>query len=183
MSVESIATRLEASGVSEGIRSVSWIIPLSQAIHIVAIGLVFVSVLMIALRVLGWVRTDESLAKVWARFAPFLWGGLIVLLLTGIVQTMGEPIREIMALSFRIKMLLLVIGVAGAAAFGRSVRAAVRAGSAPAHGKAPAGTRLGAVVTVVLWLCIVFLGRAIAYDNSVWGKWSPAVQQGGGQAK
>ena len=32
---------------------------------------------------------------------------------------------------------------------------------------------------MVLWLAIIFLGRAIAYDDWVWGSWSPAVLQRG----
>jgi hypothetical protein len=32
---------------------------------------------------------------------------------------------------------------------------------------------------VLLWLAIIFLGRAIAYDDWVWGSWSPAVLQRG----
>jgi hypothetical protein len=37
-------------------------------------------------------------------------------------------------------------------------------------------TRLASVATVALWLTIIFLGRAIAYDDSVWGSWSPVHQ-------
>ena len=37
--------------------------PLVQAIHIVMIGIVFVSLLVICLRVLGRVRMDESLRR------------------------------------------------------------------------------------------------------------------------
>jgi hypothetical protein len=28
---------------------------------------------------------------------------------------------------------------------------------------------------VILWLAVIFLGRAIAYDVEVWGPWSPAA--------
>jgi uncharacterized membrane protein len=93
---------------------------------------------------------------------------------TGLLLIIAEPVREVMALSFRIKMVLLVVGIASAVAFARSARKAIDAGIAVT----PA-LRVASVVTVLLWLLIIFLGRAIAYDNSVWGDWSPAVLQRG----
>ncbi len=172
---------LGATPLSVAVQSSSWLTPLLQAIHILMIGVVFVSVLMIALRVLGRVRAEQPMERVWCRFAPFLWGGLTVMALTGLLLTMAEPVREFMTLSFRIKLLLLATGITSAALFGRGVRRAVRAvgvASIPAA-PFPFKVRLAAVMTVVLWLAIIFLGRAIAYDDSGWGEWSPAVLQRG----
>jgi len=97
---------LQTTPISVAIQSVEWIIPLLQSIHIVMIGVVFISILMVALRVLGHVRTDESFATVWARFAPWMWTGLVVMALTGLTLIVGEPIREFTALSFWLKMTL-----------------------------------------------------------------------------
>jgi hypothetical protein len=61
-----LGTSLETSALSQLIKDVTWIIPLLQSIHIVTIGVVFVSSLMIALRVMGRMRADEPFAHVWA---------------------------------------------------------------------------------------------------------------------
>ena len=178
MSLEQFAASLQATDFSDALKAASWVVPTLQSVHIVLIGVVFVSMLMIALRVLGRVRADQPLHAVWSRFAPFLWYGLLLMALTGALLVVAEPVREFMTLSFRLKMLLLVVAVVSAAAFGRGVRLAARA---PAGDPAPiaAGTRLLAVATIVLWLAIIFLGRAIAYDDSVWGAWSPVQSLGG----
>ena len=123
------------------------------------------SSLMIALRVLGRMRVDESFVVVWGRFAPWMWGGLVVMAVTGVLLVIGEPVREFTSLSFWIKMTLLAISVAGTALFGRTLRpvsATATAGFSP-------GARTAAVGILVLWLAIIFLGRAIAYDVEVWG--------------
>ena len=180
MSLESAARALQSTAFSQTLQATPWVVPTLQTIHIVMIGVVFVSILMIALRVLGWVRTEQPFPHVWRRFAPFLWTGLAVMALTGLLLTLAEPVREVMALSFRIKMALLLVGIVSAMAFGRSVRAAARAeGAAAAERPFPLAVRVASVITVLLWLFIIFLGRAIAYDNSVWGSWSPAVLQRG----
>jgi hypothetical protein len=58
-------------------------------------------------------------------------------------------------------------------------RASLAGGAAAGTGPLPSGTRAAAVVTLALWLAIIFLGRAIAYDDSIWGDWSPVQSLGG----
>jgi uncharacterized membrane protein SirB2 len=178
MSLLEIAKAIDSTSLSTTIKTISWIVPLVQCFHILMVGVVFVSILMLSLRVLGRARTDEPLAMTWSRFAPFLWGGIVVLIITGVLLVISEPVRELMALSFRLKMLLLAIGIVSAAVFGRRVRAEVAvAGSEPL---VSGGMRMASVATLVLWVAIIILGRTIAYDDSVWGSWSPAVLQRGG---
>jgi uncharacterized membrane protein len=98
--MHSFASWLQATALSNEIQAVSWVIPLLQSIHIVTIGVVFVSSLMIAMRVLGRMRTDEPFEAVWRRFAPWMWVGLCVMAVTGLTLVLGEPIREFTALSF-----------------------------------------------------------------------------------
>ena len=155
--VEQFAQWLQATPLSIAIQSTTWLIPLLQSIHIVMIGVVFVSVLLLVLRVLGVARADEQPAAVWARFAPWLRRGVGVLALTGLVLTISEPVREFTSVSFWLKMLLLMLGLASIAALGTALR------------RNAAGSRGLAVFTLLLWMAVIFLGRAIAYDVEVWG--------------
>lgn len=163
---------LQATPFSIWLQSTGWVVPTLQSIHIVMIGLVFVSILMIALRVLGYVRTDEAFGAVLHRFAPWLWGGLVVMLATGLILVATEPVREFTSTSFWLKMALIVIGVVSALAFRRALGPAKLAAGYDVEfsGK----TKAAAVGTVVLWLFIIFLGRAIAYDFEIWGPLSLA---------
>jgi len=161
---------LQTTRLSVTIQSSEWIIPLLQSIHIVMIGIVFVSILMVVLRIFGRVRTDQPFAEVWGRFAPWMWTGLVVMTATGLVLIVGEPVREFTSTSFWLKMLLIAIGAGSAALFAR------RSGALAAQGPVEfsGGTKAAAAVTVALWLAIIFLGRAIAYDVEVWGSLSLA---------
>jgi uncharacterized membrane protein SirB2 len=160
---------LQTTGISVKVQSISWIIPVLQSIHILMIGIVFVSSLMITLRVVGSMRSDEPFATVWGRFAPWMWSGLVVMALTGLVLIIGEPVREFTALSFWLKMSLLVISISSILIFGLTLRPEAR--TSPSAGFS-VGRKAAALATVVLWLAIIFLGRAIAYDDAVWGSWS-----------
>jgi len=131
------------------------------------IGIVFVSMLNVALRVLGLIRADEPLADVWRRFAPWFWSALCVMAATGLVLSISEPIRQVSALSFWLKMSLLAVGIVSALSFGRAIRNATGATNPVSSGKA----RVVAVATILLWVAIMFLGRWIAYDVEIWESW------------
>lgn len=151
-----------------------WAIPAIQSVHIVGIALVFGSVLMIDLRILGWAGMDRTLEQVTRRFGPWLTGSLWLLLVTGILMVVGEPVRELVTLSFWLKMALVAVGAAVAVAFQRTLR---RRGSEleGSLARQPSIKAL-ALFTLVLWASVIVLGRLIAYDY-VWGAWSPAARQ------
>jgi uncharacterized membrane protein YgdD (TMEM256/DUF423 family) len=149
----------------------AWAIPAIQSIHIVGIALVMGSVLMIDLRILGLAWTDRTLQQTTGRFGPWLSGSLWLLLATGLLMVVGEPVRELVSFSFWAKMTLVAIGALVAVAFQRALRR---------HEAQWEGTLVHkpsikalAVLTFLAWVCVIFLGRLIAYDH-VWGSWSPA---------
>jgi len=168
--VRELAEWLQTTSLSVTIQASSWMVPLLQSIHILTIGVVFVSSLMIALRVLGQMRADEPFVTVLARFAPWMWGGLIVMTVTGLLLIVAEPVREFTTLSFWVKMTLVLIAVASNVVFGRALRPA--AAGAPAPAEFSTAAKSGAVALIIVWLTIIFLGRAIAYDQEVWGSLS-----------
>lgn len=146
----------------------SWTIPTIQSIHIVGIAIVLGSVFMIDLRILGWAGMDQTLRQTTNRFGPWLTGSLWLMLVTGLLMVIGEPVRELITFSFWLKMFLVAVAAVIAAAFLRAVRKKQEFGET-------AGMKWLAVVTFLIWACIIILGRLIAYDH-VWGSWSPATK-------
>ena len=78
---------LSQTAISLAIQTHEWVIPTIQSIHIVAIGVVLTSVFMMDLRILGWAGRDQSLLETTARFGPWLWEALCVLLATGLLMS------------------------------------------------------------------------------------------------
>ncbi len=152
----------------------TWAIPAIQSIHIVGIAMVMGSVLMIDLRILGWAGTDQTLRQTTRRFGPWLTGSLWLLLATGVLMVIGEPVRELMTFSFWLKMALVAVGALVATMFQRTLRRHERQWEDTlVHRPSVKGL---AILTFVLWACIIVLGRLIAYDH-VWGDWSPTLTQ------
>ena len=109
---------------------------------------------------------DQTLRQTTSRFGPWLTGALWVMLATGILMVIGEPVRELITFSFWLKMFLVAVGAGIAVVFQRTVRR--REGD-----RAGGALKSLAVLTFLIWACIIVLGRLIAYDH-VWGSWSPA---------
>jgi putative copper export protein len=142
-----------------------------QSIHIMAIAVVFISVLVTALRVAGISWRGISIRQTVDRFAPWAWTALALLALTGLILIMAEPIRELMAISFWVKMALLVALTIISARFMRTVRS--NASLADSEAKGDPQMRLTALLTVAMLVIIIFMGRFIAYDPLIWGPASP----------
>ena len=162
---------LSQTSISLAIQTHDWVIPTVQSVHIVAIGVVLASVFMIDLRILGLAGRDQSLTETTGRFGPWLSGALCVLLATGVLMVIGEPARELLAFSFWLKMFLVAVGTVTAAVFQISLRRnEIEWEESVAKRRA---TKWLALATLLIWVCIVILGRLIAYDH-IWGAWSRA---------
>jgi len=152
----------------------AWAIPAIQSVHIVGIAMVMGSVLMIDLRILGLTWTDQTLRQTTQRFGPWLTGSLWLLLVTGLLMVVGEPVRELVTFSFWAKMTLVAVGAFSAVIFQRTLNRHERHWEETlVHRAAIKGLAIG---TFFIWVAIIFLGRLIAYDH-VWGSWSPAAGQ------
>jgi hypothetical protein len=152
----------------------AWTVPAIQSVHIVGIALVMGSVLMIDLRILGLAWADQTLRQTTRRFGPWLTGSLWLLLATGLLMVIGEPVRELVTFSFWLKMTLVAIGALVAVLFQRALRRHERQWEDTLVHRS--SVKALAIVTFLTWACIIVLGRLIAYDH-VWGSWSPAVGQ------
>jgi putative copper export protein len=145
----------------------AWFIPAVQSVHIVAITMLVGSVLMINLRLLKVVGMDQTLRQTANRFGPWLTSALGVLLASGILLIIGEPARELVTFSFWFKMFLVAVGTVIAVMFRIRLN---RQGEALADSRS---IKSLAILTLLIWIGVIFLGRLIAYDH-IWGAWSPA---------
>ena len=147
----------------------AWFMPAVQSIHIAAIGVVLACVLMMTLRIFGYACVDRTVLQTQQRYGPWLTGALWLLLTTGVLMIVCEQ-RALTTFSFWAKMTLVAVGALVAWAFQRSVRRHEEAwGDAMA---ARGSVRTMAIMTCLVWIAVVFLGRLIAYDQ-IWGPLSP----------
>jgi hypothetical protein len=151
----------------------AWMIPIIQSLHIIGIGIAVGSALMMALRVLEWAGMDQTLLATQRRFGPWLTGAFCLLLASGGLLVIAEPVRELVTFSFWLKMACVAVLTALAIAFQISVRRQEQRWE-QTLGRRTA-VRLVTVLAFIVLGCIILLGRLIAYDH-IWGHLSPATK-------
>jgi hypothetical protein len=155
---------LAATALSQQFQSHLWVVPTSQAIHILCICVVFTSALMINLRLLGVGASGRSISQLAGSLLPWMWAGLVILLLTGTVQIIAEPVRQFVTPAFWAKMTMVLVVATMTAVFARKVRA--NAARWDASSTRPRGARVFAIGSSILWIAIIVCGRFIAYTSA-----------------
>jgi hypothetical protein len=152
---------LSATSLSGEIQTTGWLIPAVQTIHIVAVAVLFSSVILVDLRLLRVLLRDVPLADVARRFLPVIWPVLLVLLVSGSVLIIGEPRRALVNTTFYLKMTLLLVGIVLTAGLQWSF-----ASTFWDKGKARrvAGW-IAAGLSILVWCGILIAGRWIAYTQ------------------
>lgn len=164
--MEAIAIWLAGTTASGVIQKTLWVIPVMQTIHILSVAMVLSSVVMIEFRVLGLTRS-QTIEQTAHRFVPWIFGGVVVLAVTGGVLIVGEPERSLPSYEFQMKMLYLAVAIAFTIAFAQSVRQHAFVWEAAGGGvrKATSRTLVNglALVALLAWSMVVVYGRWIAY--------------------
>jgi uncharacterized membrane protein SirB2 len=141
-----------------------WLVPISQSVHIISVCVLFTAALLINMRLLGATNTGRTVSQLTATLVPWMWGALVALLLTGVLQTIIEPERQFVTPWFWAKLIMVAIVAVMTAVFTSRVRA--NAPSWDAAGPRPAGARPFAIATTLLWVAIIVCGRFIGYTWS-----------------
>ena len=154
---------LNDTQVSLALKTTSWLIPVSQSIHILCVAVVMSAVLLTCLRLLGVSARHHPLSAFRGRFLPWVWGAYVGLLVTGLLQIVAEPGRALPNLFFQTKMVLFLVVIGMTLAFQRN---ASFANTHPGTAVPRYSGALG-VATLILLLVIIVCGRWIAYADRV----------------
>jgi hypothetical protein len=139
-----------------GIRDSVWLFPFVEIFHLLALGVLGGTILLLNLRLLGVRFRESSAAQLASDLRPFLVGGLLVMLISGFLLFSTEAVKMYGNWAFQAKMLLLVL----AALYTFTVhRRALLADKR----LAPPWRWAAACVSLTLWAGVGLAGRALGY--------------------
>jgi hypothetical protein len=137
--------------VSLAMRRITWLIPMLQTLHILSIGMVLSSVVMIDMRIWGASRSGTAIVRS-ERFMPWMWTALAVATLTGIALMFGAP-RSWRDGAFVAKLYMMAAATVATVALPFLLRA-------QRDGKDGGGiARFVGAAALVLWLGATLAGR------------------------
>ena len=155
---------LEGTGLASGIRDSLYLFPFLEAVHVMALSVVFGTIMIVDLRLLGLASTHRPFARMSSELLRITWGAFAVAAVTGTLMFMTNARVYAGNTSFRIKMVLLLLAGLNMAFFhltaGRSVIRWDKDRSAPRIG------RTTAALSLSLWIAIIFAGRVIGFTTT-----------------
>src|ERR1700686_1456083 len=109
MDIDAFLKSLEASGLATRIRDSLFLFPLIESTHVVGLALVFGTIAIIDLRLLGIASTRRSFQRLAADILKWTWAAFALTALTGALMFITNAQVYYHNLFFRTKMLLLVL--------------------------------------------------------------------------
>jgi hypothetical protein len=140
------------SALSELIRKQAWTIPAVEILHLTGVILVFGSVLIINLRLLGWIFASEPSNVIAADLSRRTRLGLILLVITGPLLFFAMPMKLFETPDFSVKLALVAIAITYHWAVHRKRMLATEGSS---------GQKLSAGISMALWLAAILAGLEV----------------------
>jgi hypothetical protein len=151
---------LENSWLAESVRQSLWLYPLLEILHILSFAILYGSVVLFDLRLLGFSRRlpITALARHLLPWVYLSFGGTI---LTGSLLFAVDATAIAANLAFRLKLLFILLAAINAAVYQRIVAPSIHRWNAGVSPAVPA--KAIALISFILWTATIVCGRSIAY--------------------
>jgi hypothetical protein len=151
---------IEASGLGQAMRQWLWLYPAVETVHIAGIALLFGSIAVLDLRLLGFSRSI-SVRRLAGHVLPWTAGAFLLIVPSGLAMFTAHASELIGNPIFPIKICLILAAGVNAAAFHAGVfrsAAGWDVGVAP-----PPAARAAGAVSLLVWIAVIACGRLLAY--------------------
>jgi hypothetical protein len=140
-----------------GIRNSTWLFPFVEIFHLIGLGVLGGTILVLNLRLLGLGFRNERTSDLAKDVRPWMLGGLAVMLVSGFLLFSTEAVKMYGNWAFRWKMIFLLAAILFTFTLHRSVV------KSDVTGVTTPGRVLVALVSLMLWSGVGLGGRAIGY--------------------
>jgi hypothetical protein len=133
-----------------------------NGVHVLGLGLFMGMLLFWDLRLLNLGLRHVPVQETWDRLAPWIGLGFLVMVVSGVLLFVSDPVRFWGNIFFRMKLVALVLAGLNAVAFHYTV--GQRIVDWDRGGQLPGSAKFAGAASLVLWAFIIVSGRLIAYS-------------------
>jgi uncharacterized phage infection (PIP) family protein YhgE len=161
MSLLSFCEWLNETPLSIWLREAAYPYPVLLITHVMTIGVFGGMVVMGNLRVLGRALRSVPVSQVLGQFRPWKWAAGFLLLVSGTLIAMSDPLEYYDNIMFWISNAILLVAAVNAFIFRQGAfREVAGWENAPT---APRAALMWARTSLFLWIALVFAGRGMAF--------------------
>ena len=155
---------IEASALGQAMRQWLWLYPTVETVHIVGVALLFGSIAVLDLRLLGFGRKIPARLLA-GHVLPWTAGSFVLIVPSGLLMFVAHASDFISSPIFVAKMGLLLAAGANAALFHATVFRSVEVWDAVEMRELPTppSVRAFAALSLVIWIAVIACGRLLAY--------------------
>jgi len=159
--IETLLDAVGESAVGTFIAENAVAFPWIEVAHVLSIVVVFGSILLVDLRLMGVAGRDYPPLALSRTILPITWVAFISAAITGALLFSSNPFGYFDNTAFRAKILLLVLAGANMLVFHLITMRGGRVNDGP--GPLPMGARVAGLLSVSLWLGVIACGRWIGF--------------------
>jgi len=137
---------------------------LLETVHVIALGLVFGTIMIVDLRLLGLAGTQRSYKRLSADVLKWTWGAFALAVLSGAFMFITNARVYVDNTFFRLKFALMVLAGLNMLIFQLTV--ARREAEWGEDKVAPIRARVAATLSLLLWLSVIFMGRSVGFTTT-----------------
>jgi hypothetical protein len=152
---------IQSTAFFTDLRGSGYVYPVILSLHMVAISLFGGMILMTDMRLLGWAMSSHTVSDVVDQFRVPKRIGFVLIATCGILMACCKAEEYYYNDWFRLKLALLALVALHALIFRRRVYN--RASELDHMSPLPAGAKLAACISMLLWISIACAGRGIGY--------------------
>lgn len=162
MPILSLCHWLQNTPFATGIRQSDLLFPLIEGSHIMALALSVGLILVFDLRLLRLAFAAEPVSRIMEQFVPLSLPGFAAMFITGLLLFIAQAEKVYQNTFFRFKLALLVL--AGLNALLYQLKFYPKMAEWDKTGVVPRGARLSGALSLIIWACVIALGRTMAYE-------------------
>jgi hypothetical protein len=164
MNFEPLMKALFDLGLAQAIRGSLYAFPLIEATHVIAITLVFGTIAIVDLRLLGVASGRRPFTRLAPEILKWTWMAFVLAVITGGLMFISNAVVYFNNVPFRIKMVCMLLAGINMAVFQLLSNKTVHLwDDRPA---APTGGKIAAVLSLCLWIGVICAGRLIGFTST-----------------
>ncbi len=164
MSIDALLEAMDKWPLSAVIRGDSgatdWVFPILESAHVVALAMVFGTIVVMDLRLLGWAARGTRVTTLVRELLPWTWGAWCLAALLGGLMFLSHPLDYAHNLPFRLKFACMALAGLNMLAFHAGAFRRVAGWDA---GAPVAAARVAGGVSLLCWSGVVLCGRLIGF--------------------
>jgi hypothetical protein len=166
MNTAQLLSAIESWPISAALRGempgTEWLFPIIETLHVMALTIVFGSIAMVDLRLLGIASRDSLVSRLSSEVLPWTWTAWCSAAVFGTLMFMAKATTYAGNLQFRLKFVCMALAAVNMLIFHfGAYRQVARWDSGPT----PLSAKAAGAASLSLWMGVVFFGRWVGFTT------------------